>query len=138
MYELKRSKIIKEKVKVGDEVLETELNLSENANEIIKILKKVELIKINLEKQIELSKNLKDLGEITVNLTRIVFGSNFEKVLRFYSKDNSEVITVDNSCVNEMIAEIIPFIIYLRPQIEEFIKEKKQDMNKAIKGKRVE
>ena len=138
MYELKRSKIIKEKVKVGEEVLETELNLTEYANEIIKILRKIEVIQLNLKKEVDLEKNLKDLGEVTVNLTKMIFGSNFEKVLRFYSNDKSEVITVNNACVNEMITEILPFVLYLKPQIESFIKEKREDMNKVIKGKRVE
>lgn len=138
MYELKRSKIIKEKVKVGEEVLETELNLSENANAIIKLLRKIEVIQVNLSKEIDLEKNLKELGEVTVDITKMVFGTNFEKVLRFYAKDESKVITVDNACVNEMITEILPFVLYLKPQIENFIKEKREDMNKAIKGKRVE
>ena len=138
MYELKRSKIISEEVKVGEEVLKTELNLTENANEIIKILRKIEVIQLNLKKEVDLEKNLKDLGEVTVNLTKMIFGSNFEKVLRFYSNDESEVITVDNACVNEMITEILPFVLYLKPQIESFIKEKREDMNKVIKGKRVE
>ena len=138
MFELKRSKIIKEKVKVGEETLETELNLSENSRKILELLRKLEVVQLGLSKQVDLEKNLKTLGEITVELTRMVFGNSFEKVLRFYTDDKSKVITVDNACVNEMITELLPFILYLKPQIEKFVEEKEKAIKQVIKGKRVE
>lgn len=138
MYELKRSKLIEEEVKIGDEVVKTELNLTENSQNIIKLLRDLEVIQIRLEKKEKLEENLKHLGEKMVELTKMVFGSNFEKVLRFYSNDDADVVTVDNACINEMIYEVLPFVLYLKPKIEEFINERKSDLNKAIKGKRVE
>jgi len=138
MYELKRSKLIEEEVKIGDEIIKTELNLTENSQNIIKLLRGLEVLQIKLEKKENLEENLKELGEKMVELTKMIFGSNFEKVLRFYSKDDAEIVTVDNACINEMIYEVLPFVLHLRPKIEEYLKERKTDINKAIKGKRVE
>lgn len=138
MFELKRSKLIEEQVKIGDEVLVTQLNLTKDASKLLEQLRKLEIIQVNLEKGNDLANNLKLLGESVIEITKMIFGTNFEKVLRFYSNDELEEIKVTSECVDEMIYELLPFVLYLKPQIDNFVKDKKKEMNKAIKGKRVD
>lgn len=138
MYELKRSEVLKEQVKIGDEVITTELNLTKDARAIIKIVRELEIIKIALEKEKNIEENLEKMGNVTIDLIRKFFGSNADKVLRFYSdeseKDNERIVSIDNA--QELLLEVVPFIMTLLPKIDNFVKDKQKSLKASIKGRK--
>ena len=140
MYELKRSEQLEEEVKINGEVITTKLNLTKHAREVLKLVRELEVIKVNLEQEKDIIENLEKLGETTIKIVKIFFGNNADKVLDFYSDSyegqrEEKIVTSQNT--DEMLIEVIPFLFSLIPKINEFVKDKQTELNKQIKGRKV-
>lgn len=138
MFELKRSNLLEEEVKLNGEVITTKLNLSKHARETMKIIRELQVIKVNLDNEKDLVENLEKLGNLTVELIKMFFGENADKVLKFYSdsvSENERRVTSQNT--EEMLIEVLPFLVSLMPKIQAFSKEKQAEINKSIKGRKV-
>jgi len=140
MFELKRSELLKEEVKINGEIITTELNLSKNSKNILKDIKDLQVIQVNLQQEKDLYENLQRLGEITIKIIKMFFGNNANKVLEFYSvkesfDKNERVISTENT--EEMLIEVMPFLVSLLPKIHDFMSKKQQQFAESIKGKSV-
>lgn len=134
MRELKRSSVIKEEVKVGDEVIE--INLS--AGEILKRFRPLMLDILHAEKEVKrlksegidnenLAEAIDFYGKTIIQLYQFIFGvENTEKILAFYDGNYEEMAT-----------EVTPYIFeVIVPKINEVMKEQKEKAKSKYKGKR--
>ena len=138
MFELKRSELLKVEVKINDEVITTMLNLTKHARESLKLIRELEVIQVNLRNEKNIEDNLTKLGELTIKLVKIFFGENADKVLKFYSDETTEnERTVSSENTEEMLIEVLPFLVSLIPQINDFNEKKQAEFNKSIKSRKV-
>ena len=140
MFELKRSEVLKEEVKINDEVITTELNLMKDAKEVLKIIRELQVIQTNLVQEKDIIQNLEKLGEKTILIVKKFFGKNADKVLEFYSDSvegqrGERIVTSQNT--EEMLIELLPFLVSLLPKINDFNKKKQKEINENIKGRKV-
>jgi len=134
MRELKRSSIIKEELKVGDEVIKINLNPNELLNNFRK--KQLEIVRAEQEvrklqqegvKKEKLGEAIEIYGQSIISLFELIFGEeNTIKILNFYEGNYTE-----------MAQEVIPYINEtITPKIQEVAKEKKKKLRKKFNPKR--
>jgi hypothetical protein len=140
MFELKRSEILQEEVKINGEVITTNLNLTKNAKDVFRLARELQVLQVALQEEKNIIENLEKLGEKTIEIIKIFFGENANKVLDFYSdisegQRHEKIVTERHT--EEMLIEVIPFLFSLVPKIKEFHDKKQKELNKQIKGRKV-
>jgi len=123
MRELKRSSVIKEEIKVGEEVLE--INLS--AGEILKRFRPLQIDLLHAETEVKrlqkegvtsenMTEALKIYGDTIINLYQLIFGvENTEKILAYYEGNYEEMAIETTPYITEVIV----------PKINEVVKAEK-------------
>jgi len=123
MRELKRSSVIKEEFKVGEEVLE--INLA--AGEIMKRFRPLQIDLLHAETEVKrlqtegitndnMAEALKIYGDTIINFFQLIFGvANTDKIIAFY-EGNYEEMAIE---VTPYIAEVIV------PKINDVLKQEK-------------
>lgn len=105
MYQLKRSEKIVEQIKVGEDVLEINLDAGAVYAQFAKchnalIIAEEALKNVTAENMANAGENLEKYGAAVVGLLQVVFGDkNTEKILQFYEGNYIEMFT-----------EIYPFL----------------------------
>lgn len=116
MYELKRRKKIIEHVKLGDEILEINIDPEEKAQDYQRaqadIIKAQDAIKEAQKEGKPSAEVLQRYGEAIVQFLGVIFGQkNTEKILAFYE-----------SRYVEMSGEILPFVVdVIKPRMDKAI-----------------
>lgn len=132
MRELKRSSVIKEELKVGDEVIA--INLT--AGEIFKRFRPLMVDILQAEKEVKrlmaegvdrenMAEAFDFYGKTIINLYQLIFGvENTEKILAFYDGN-----------YDEMATEVTPYIYeVIVPKINEVMKAEKEKAKTKYQG----
>lgn len=131
MYELKRSTQIHEQVKLGEEILDVNLDADIIAKDFnARYNKVIRAEQVMREMQLQNSPTMletaqKDYGEAIISLLEIVFGAeNAAKIIEFY----------ENKYI-EMSIEIFPFILdVIAPQLNIYFKAQKEKLAAQYKN----
>lgn len=132
MYELRRSEKIVEQIKVGDDVIEVNLDVGaiqarfiKGYNELLRA--QTALNGITGDNMDAMSERLEQYGNAVVGVLQVVFGEeNTQKILDFY-EDN----------FTEMFTQIYPFIAeVVLPKISDAGKRKADELKALYKGRR--
>lgn len=132
MFELKRSQKICEQLKVGDEVIDINIDAGEIQTRFIKSYNAViraekalqQAMADNLEATAEC---LEEYGRAITSVLQVVFGvDNTVKIIAFYEQNYLE-----------MFSEVYPFITgVILPKIQEVAIQKANELKALYKGKR--
>lgn len=131
MFELKRSEKIVEKIKVGDDIIEVNLDagaiqarFTKGYNELLRA--QTALNGITGDNLDAASDKLEQYGAAVVGVLQVVFGEeNTQKILAFYEGN-----------FTEMFIEIYPFIAEaIMPKISEASKNKAEQLKAMYKGR---
>lgn len=132
MFELKRSEKIVEQVKVGDEIIEVNLDagaiqgrFTKGYNELLRA--QTALNGATGDTLDAVSDKLEQYGNAVVGVLQIIFGEeNTQKILAFYENNYSE-----------MFMQIYPFIAeVIIPKISEASKRKAEELKALYKGRK--
>lgn len=132
MFELKRSEKIVEQIKVGDDVIEVNLDagaiqsrFTKGYNELLRA--QAALNGVTGDNIEAMSERLEQYGNAVVGVLQVVFGEvNTQKILDFYENNYTEMLT-----------EVFPFISeVIIPKISEASKRKADELKALYKGRR--
>lgn len=132
MFELKRSEKIVEQVKVGDDIIEVNLDagaiqarFTKGYNELLRA--QTALNGVTGDNLDAMSERLEQYGNAVVGVLQVVFGEeNTKKILDFYEGNFTEMFT-----------QIYPFISeVIIPKISEANKRKTEELKALYKGRR--
>lgn len=132
MYELRRSEKIVEQIKVGDDVIEVNLDVgaiqarfTKGYNELLRA--QTALNSITGDNMDAMSERLEQYGNAVVGVLQVVFGEeNAQKILDFYEGNFTEMFT-----------QIYPFIAeVVLPKISDAGKRKADELKALYKGRR--
>lgn len=132
MYELRRSEKIVEQIKVGDDVIEVNLDVgaiqarfTKGYNELLRA--QTALNGITGDNMDAMSERLEQYGNAVVGVLQVVFGEeNTQKILDFYEGNFTEMFT-----------QIYPFIAeVVLPKISDAGKRKADELKALYKGRR--
>lgn len=132
MFELKRSEKIVEQIKVGDEIIDVNLDagaiqarFTKGYNELLRA--QAALNGITGDNLDATSERLEQYGNAVVGVLQVVFGEEHtQKILAFYEGNYTEMFT-----------EIYPFIAeVIIPKISEASKRKADELKALYKGRR--
>lgn len=132
MFELKRSEKIVEQIKLGDEIIEVNLNagaiqarFTKGYNELLRAQNA--LNGATSDTLDAVSDKLEQYGNAVVGVLQVIFGEeNTQKILAFYENNYSEMFT-----------QIYPFIVeVIIPKISEASKRKTEELKALYKGRK--
>lgn len=132
MFELKRSEKIVEQIKLGDEIIEVNLDagaiqarFTKGYNELLRAQNA--LNGATSDTLDAVSDKLEQYGNAVVGVLQVIFGEeNTQKILAFYENNYSE-----------MFMQIYPFISEaIIPKISEVGKRKAEELKALYKGRR--
>lgn len=132
MFELKRSEKIVEQIKLGDEIIEVNLDagaiqarFTKGYNELLRAQNA--LNGATSDTLDAVSDKLEQYGNAVVGVLQIIFGEeNTQKILAFYENNYSEMFT-----------QIYPFISeVIIPKISEASKRKAEELKALYKGRK--
>lgn len=132
MYELKRSEKIIEQIKVGDEIIDVNLDagaiqarFTKGYNELVRA--QAALNGATSDDIDGMSERLEQYGNAVVGVLQVVFGEdNAHKILAFYEGNYTE-----------MFSQIYPFIAeVIIPKISEASQRKADELKAMYKGRR--
>lgn len=132
MFELKRSEKIVEQIKVGEDIIEVNLDagaiqarFTKSYNELLRAQSAIN--GVTGENLDAASERLKQYGNAVVAVLQVVFGEeNTQKILAFYENNYSEMFT-----------QIYPFIAeVIIPKISEASKRKAEELKALYKGRK--
>lgn len=132
MYELRRNEKIVEQIKVGDDVIEVNLDVgaiqarfTKGYNELLRA--QTALNGITGDNMDAMSERLEQYGNAVVGVLQVVFGEvNTQKILDFYEGNFTEMFT-----------QIYPFIAeVVLPKISDAGKRKADELKALYKGRR--
>ena len=132
MFELKRSEKIVEQIKLGDEIIEVNLDagaiqarFTKGYNELLRAQNA--LNGATSDTLDAVSDKLEQYGNAVVGVLQVIFGEeNTQKILAFYENNYSEVFTP----IYPFIAEVII------PKISEASKRKAEELKALYKGRK--
>lgn len=132
MFELKRSEKIVEQIKLGDEIIEVNLDagaiqarFTKGYNELLRAQNA--LNGATSDTLDAVSDKLEQYGNAVVGVLQVIFGEeNTQKILAFYENNYSEMFT-----------QIYPFISeVIIPKISEASKRKAEELKALYKGRK--
>lgn len=132
MFELKRSEKIVEQIKLGDEIIEVNLDagaiqarFTKGYNELLRAQNA--LNGATSDTLDAVSDKLEQYGNAVVGVLQVIFGEeNTQKILAFYENNYSEMFT-----------QIYPFIVeVIIPKISEASKRKAEELKALYKGRK--
>ena len=132
MFELKRSEKIVEQIKLGDEIIEVNLDagaiqtrFTKGYNELLRAQNA--LNGATSDTLDAVSDKLEQYGNAVVGVLQVIFGEeNTQKILAFYENNYSEMFT-----------QIYPFITeVIIPKISEVSKRKAEELKALYKGRK--
>ncbi len=132
MFELKRSEKIVEQIKLGDEIIEVNLDagaiqarFTKGYNELLRAQNA--LNGTTSDTLDAVSDKLEQYGNAVVGVLQVIFGEeNTQKILAFYENNYSE-----------MFMQIYPFIAeVIIPKISEASKRKTEELKALYKGRK--
>lgn len=132
MFELKRSEKIVEQIKLGDEIIEVNLDagaiqarFTKGYNELLRAQNALNGATSNT--LTASSDKLEQYGNAVVGVLQVIFGEeNTQKILAFYENNYSEMFT-----------QIYPFIAeVIIPKISEVSKRKAEELKALYKGRK--
>ena len=132
MFELKRSEKIVEQIKLGDEIIEVNLDagaiqarFTKGYNELLRV--QSALNGATSDTLDAVSDKLEQYGNAVVGVLQVIFGEeNTQKILAFYENNYTEMFT-----------QIYPFIgEVIIPKISEASKRKADELKALYKGRK--
>ena len=132
MYELKRSEKICEQIKLGDEIIEINLDAGAIQSRFIKNYRAVEVAEdalkdATIDKMAGMGEKLEAYGNAVIGVLQVVFGDeNTQKIVSFYEGN-----------FIEMFSEIYPLLTtVIMPKVNEVTKRKSENIKAIYRGKK--
>ena len=131
MFELKRSEKIVEQIKLGDEIIEVNLDAGAIQTRFTKgyneLLRAQNALNGATSDTLDAVSDMEQYGNAVVGVLQVIFGEeNTQKILAFYENNYSEMFT-----------QIYPFIAeIIIPKISEASKRKAEELKALYKGRK--
>lgn len=131
MFELKRSEKIVEQIKLGDEIIEVNLDAGAIQTRFTKgyneLLRAQNALNGATSDTLDAVSDMEQYGNAVVGVLQVIFGEeNTQKILAFYENNYSEMFT-----------QIYPFIAeVIIPKISEASKRKAEELKALYKGRK--